>query len=135
MPTTADAALYAVLAAHAGLQELLGGATDPRIYPIEAPAGAALPLLVYQLISLDPSLTHGTGDDGDEPLDGDSYQLTALAATQQACAAILYQARLAVEGSTTLKGVQTDERALDRADEADSHGRASTVRLWHRPAA
>jgi hypothetical protein len=131
--TTSDQALYQALAAFAALTELLGGGPEPRIYPVEAPEEAPLALLVYQKISSTPATTHGEGVTGEEHFDGDVYQLTALADTQQACAAILYQARLALEASTTLKGVQTDERALDRAEEADCHGRASEVRIWHRP--
>ena len=133
MSTTADQALYTVLAAHAGLQELLGGATDPRIYPIEAPPGAVLPLLIYQVISTDPQTTHAQGTGEDARLDEHRYQLTALAATQLQAAALLYQARLAIEASTTLKGVMVDERALPRAEEAKSHGRSADYLCWNNP--
>lgn len=133
--TTSDQALYQALAAFAALTELLGGATDPRIYPIEAPPGAVLPLLIYQVISTDPQTTHAQGTGEDARLDEHRYQLTALAATQLQAAALLYQARLAIEASTTLKGVMVDERALARAEEADAHGRSADFHLWHDPAA
>ena len=133
--TTSDQALYQALAAFAALTELLGGGPEPRIYPVEAPEEAPLALLVYQKISSTPATTHGEGVTGEEHFDGDVYQLTALAATQLQAAALLYQARLAIEASTTLKGVMVDERALARAEEADAHGRSADFHLWHDPAA
>ena len=131
MSTTVDAALYAVLNAHAGLAGLIGTGTAMRCYPVEAPPGATLPLLVWQEIATDPATTHG---EGTEPrLDGHLVQLTALAATGIAAGGIIYQARLAIEASTTLKAVMTDERSLPRAEEAAAHGRSADFHLWNRP--
>lgn len=132
MPTTVDQALFTVLNAHSGLAALIGTSTDMRCYPVEAPPGALLPLLVYQMIATDPATTHGEGDT-DPRLDGHLVQLTALAATPLQAAAILYQVRLALESPGGLKAVLTDERTLPRAEEAKAHGRSADYHLWNRP--
>lgn len=132
MATTADQSLYEALNAHAGLGALIGTGTAMRCYPVEAPPATVLPLLVYQAISTSPATTHGEGAD-DPRLDGVLYQLTALADTPLQAAAVLYQVRLALEASTTLKGVMTDERSLPRSEEAQSHGRSADFQVWNYP--
>lgn len=130
---TADQSLYEVLAAYTGLTSLLGGPGDAlRIYPVEAPPGAVLPVLVHQIISTNPATSHAEGQ-GDTRLDGAHFQLTALAATPLAAAAVLYQARLALEASTTLKAVLNDERSVPRAEEANCHGRSADYLVWNYP--
>lgn len=132
MPTTADEALFAVLAEHAGLAALLGTEENFRCYPVEAPPGVAAPFLVYQAIGTQPATTHGEGST-DSRLDGVLYQLTAIAATALAAAGIIYQARLAIEESATLKAVMTDERGVPRSEEADVHGKSADFHIWHYP--
>lgn len=132
MPTTADAALYAVLNAHVGLGALIGTADSMRCYPVEAPQTAALPLLIYECVKGRPATTHGEGGT-DGRLDGVRYQLTALAATALQAKGVLHQARLAIEASA-LKAVCVDpERSIPRAEEAKSHGAASDFHFWNNP--
>lgn len=129
MSTTVDQALFTVLSAHAGLGALIGTSTDMRCYPVEAPPAAALPLLVYQVISSNPNPSH---DPTEQRKDEIVIQLTALASTQLEAAQILHQVRLALEGST-MKGDLSDERALPRAEEANVHGRSADFHVWHNP--
>jgi hypothetical protein len=130
--TTIDSALYTVLSAYSGLTSLLGAGDAMRCYPVEAPANARLPLLCYQVIATNPATTHQEGQ-GDTRLDGTLVQLTALASSQIGAAAVLYQARLALEASTTLKAVLTDERMLPRSDDANCHGRSADIQMWNYP--
>ncbi len=130
--TTTDQALYTVLNAHSGLGALIGAGDAMRCYPVEAPPGATLPLLVYQVIATDPAATHAEGA-ADSRLDGVLAQLTALAATPLAAAAVIYQARLAIEASATLKAVMTDERSLPRAEDANCHGRSADFHIFNYP--
>lgn len=130
---TADQSLFEALAANTALTSLLGGpGAALRIYPAEAPEGAVLPLLIYQLIAATPATSHAEGQ-GDTRLDSALFQLTALAATPLAAAAVLYQARLALEASTTLQAVLTGERSLPRAEEANAHGRSADFLIWNDP--
>lgn len=129
---TSDQALYEVLNAHGGLGSLLGVGAAMRCYPVEAPPGALLPLLVYQLITTDPATTHGEGG-ADPRLDAAHFQLTALALTSLEAASVLYQARLALEASATLKAVLTDERSVPRTEEAQAHGRSADFLVWNNP--
>lgn len=132
MPITAEAALYAVLKVHAGLGALLGGTGDAmRCFPVEAPTEAALPLVVFQLIARENQTSHGEGD-GESRMDGDHFQLSAMAETQLAAASVLYQARLAIEGAG--RGwVQIDERAVARSEQANCHGRQADFLIWNDP--
>lgn len=133
MATTTDAALYPVLAAATALTSLLTAGQDggPGIYAIEAPAAAAMPFLLYQVIATSPATTHGEGGT-DSRLDGVTVQLTAIADTQLKAAAILLQARLALEAST-LKAVMTGEQSLERDEEANAHGRTADFQIWNYP--
>lgn len=133
MPTTSDQALYTVLAAATGLTALLGTATagGPCIMPVEAAEGSVLPALMYQIIATNPVTTHGEGVT-DARLDAVTISLSAYDSTQLKCAAILYQARKAIEGST-LKGVVTNELTLPRADDAVCHGRVMDLLIWNYP--
>ena len=134
MPTTADAALYTVLNAHAGLAALLGSGPIMRAYPVEAPAGAALPLLIFNVLAVDDGAsTHGQGTGTDARLDGVHYELIALAETPLGAAGVLYQARLALEASTTLRGLQTGARGLPRSEDAGCHGRSADFLVWNDP--
>lgn len=133
MAKPADQSLFEVLAAFAGLTSVLGEGANFRCFPVEATQGAVLPLLVYQQIATNPATTLDEGSEGAARLDGCLFQLTALAATQLAAANILYQARLAIEASATLRGILTDERALPRAEEAQCHARAADFRIWNNP--
>ncbi len=131
MPTTADQALYTVLAAHQGLRDLgLGEGDTFRCYPVEAPPEGAVPLLFYQAITTSPNPSHGAGE---QRKDEHYYQVTALAATALAAAAMLHQVRLAIEGSEALRADLIDERALPRAEEANVHGRSADFHFWNDP--
>lgn len=131
MATTAEQALYTVLNAHAGLAALIGAGAAMRCHPVEAPQDTELPLLVYQVLATSPASTHGEGTES--RLDGVLAQLTALADTPLQAAAVIYQARLAIEASATLKGVMTDEGSLPRAEEADCYGKRADFQLWNYP--
>ena len=129
MPTTSDQALYTVLSAHSGLAALI----SDRIFSVEAPQGTPLPMLVFQPTGGQSAATHGEGS-SDSRLDGVNYQVTAIALTPEITAEILYQARLAIEASTSLRGIQiSPERALPRSDMANAHGRMADFLVWNRP--
>lgn len=133
MSKTIDESLYEVLNADPALAALIGTGTAMRLYPVEAPPGAVLPLLIYQVISTDPQTTHAQGTGDDARLDQHRVELMAQADTQLACAQILKAGTDALEASTTLKGIHIDERALPRAEEAKSHGRSADYLCWNNP--
>ena len=134
MPTTSDQALYTVLSAASALTALLSvaDAGGPAIYPVEAPQGALQNILVWQIISTQSQTTHAEGGD-DSRLDGVYVQLTALAPTQLQASAIMYQARVAIESSVTLKGIMTSEQSLARDENALCHGRTADFMFWNYP--
>ncbi len=134
MSTTSDEALYTVLAAAAGLTALLGTSRfgSPCIFPVEASPAEKKPMLVWQVIATNPATTHGEGG-SDSRLDMVHVQLTALDATPIKCARIIYEARLAIEGSATLKGIMTGEQTLPREDDADCHGRTADFLIQNYP--
>lgn len=127
MATSSQQALFAVLDAHAGVL----GKVSHRIYQVEAPPNAQMPMLVIQLIATQQQTSHGEGTDA--RLDGAHFQITALGRTPIEAADALYQARLAIEASATLRGIQTDERSLDRSEEANCHARAADFLIWNNP--
>ena len=51
--------IYARAKADGTLSTLIGGATAPRIYPVNVPQGAVVPYVVWQGIGSDPGITHG----------------------------------------------------------------------------
>ncbi len=127
MPTPSDQALFAVLSVHPGLLALVAD----RIYPVEAPEGAVLPMLVYQQIVSDPATTHGEG--AEARLDELTYQLTALAALPLVAAGIIYQARLALESAPNLGAVLINEQSLVRDEDANCHARAADFIIFNDP--
>lgn len=123
----AEANVYAVLAATAGVTDLVGD----RIFPIEAPGGTALPYLVFQRISTEPAITHDQNDATKAThLDGCHFQVTAIGATLLSAVGVIYQVRRALEYSSGLQAVWTDERSLPRNDEAQAFGHSADFLVW-----
>lgn len=127
---TAEQNVYTVLAATAGVAALVGS----RIYPVEGPANATLPFLVFQRISTEHVATHEQADASiASHLDGVHLQLTAIAATQLAAIEIIYQARLALERSMGLQAIMEDERSLPREEDAQAYGHSIDFLIWKNP--
>ncbi len=127
MATPSQQAINTVLAADAQLTALIAS----RLYQVEAPQGALMPLLVMHVLTTQPATSHGEG--ADARLDEVTVTLTALALTPLAAANIIYRVRQVLEASATLKGELMDERQLDRSDDANCHGRAADFRVWNNP--
>lgn len=101
-----ETALFQYLSAHVGLTALVGS----RIYPMQAPAGAAKPCLVYTLISIDRKQSH----DGYSGVQVIRMQISCFAAAWEtdgttvgvkAVAAQVIAAMEAWEGATDIQAV------------------------------
>lgn len=93
---TIDQALYKYLSTYAGLIAL----TSTRIYPLAAPQGAALPLVVYQRIDDPP--THAMGSDA--AIYQPRYQITAWGSTYAGAQAVAAQVKTALRDYTGVMG-------------------------------
>lgn len=130
MVTSSNSALFACLSAWTGLTDLV----EDRIRAGEAKQGEKRDMLVFQVVGGRTTTTHGEGNGTDGRLDQPFYQLTAIAATQKRCDAILWQARLALEASTTLAAVMlSPPQGLERDDDSDCHGLMQDWQISHRP--
>lgn len=127
---TAEQNVYTILSSTAAVTALVGN----RIYPVEAPSSAALPYLVYQRISTEPTTTHEQNNAAEAThLDGVHIQMTAIASTLLSAISIIFQARLAVERSAGMMAVWTDERSIPRDEAAQAFGHSGDFLFWKNP--
>lgn len=92
-------ALRTYLLTHAGLAALIG----TRIYPDEAPQGAALPHVIY--INISDVKDHVYG--GEQALESPIYQYTAYASTKLGASAVAEQIKAAMKNHPeTMSGIK-----------------------------
>jgi len=124
------AALYAFLAADAGV---IAQVAD-RIFPMRAPEGATLPLLVYHKVS-DPSIHT---KDGDMALSHPRFQITAWGSKYGDAEAAIKAVRLALQAyaGPTFQGIPVSEIIVDtEMDLGDpqslEYGVSLDAIIWH----
>lgn len=99
-------AIYARAQADATLAALIGGATAPRIYPVQAPQAATAPYVVWQGIGSLPDNTHSEASSATERM----VQFACFAATQREALALREALVAAFDGVDLANG---DNGTLD----------------------
>lgn len=130
MASDIEGALYAFLAADAGIVAAVGD----RIFPMRAPEGQTQPFLVYHKVT-DPSYH---SKDGDMNLAHPRFQITAWAGKYGDAKAAIAAVRAALIAYTgpTLQGVAVPEIICDNeADLQDpqslEYGASLDAIIWH----
>lgn len=83
------------------LYDLISAAGVVSFFPIQAPAGTAMPYAVWQVIASTPETTHDAAPAG---LDDVLIQITAIAATSDGARTLCKTIRTALDGQTLADG-------------------------------
>jgi len=129
MASDIESALYAFLAADAGVTAAVGS----NIFPVRAPEGVT-PVLVYHKVS-DPSIH---SKDGDMNLAHPRFQITAWAGKYADAKAAIKAVRTALQGYTgpMLQGVAVPEIIVENEQDLNDpqsleYGASLDAIVWH----
>lgn len=134
MASDVESALFAYLAAQPTITSLLGTQSQESIYPMRAPEGVALPLVVYHMVSGRPIHTK----DGDADLASPVFQITCWATEYQDAKAVQAAIEAAINAyvGPTLEGVGVPEMIVENKQDLSDptsleYGASLDVIVWH----
>ena len=135
MASDIESAVFAFLASTPAITSLLGTQSAQSIFPLRAPEGSALPVLIYHKVT-GPSLH---SKDGDMHLAHPTFQFTCWASKYAEAKAVIAAVNAALNAyvGPTLQGINVPEIIVedDGRDLSDSqsleYGVALDACVWH----